>query len=98
MARFYGSVVGSRGAAQRMGGAGSGIHTTAAGWAGCVKVDLFDQDGEDWCVVYLDSWRGSGEHKLLYRGPVSYKAADTRTRWHLDKPVIQKPVKKGPRK
>jgi hypothetical protein len=83
MARFFGSVVGSRGPTHRLGGSTSGIHTCAAGWSGSVKVDLFDHEGDDWCHVYTDTWHGVGTFQTLYRGPVDVSKADERVRWNL---------------
>jgi hypothetical protein len=71
MAHFYGKVKGQRGEATRLGGAKNGLQTTAASYAGAVKVDLFVRDGVDYAEVSLIPWLGHGTRKVLYRGPVS---------------------------
>lgn len=71
MARFFGSVQGSRGKAHRIGGASSGLHTVAAGWQGAVDVTVYDKDGTDWCEVCLVKWQGNGEYRVVYTGPIS---------------------------
>lgn len=71
MARFYGSVKGSRGEAHRLGGASSGLHTCAASYSGSVHVRLYDKDGEDWCSVSLGRWHGAGIESNLYTGPLN---------------------------
>lgn len=78
MARFYGSVQGSRGKATRLGGASSGLTTVAAGWQGGVSVTLFDEDGIDMCHVETIPWNGAGQTKTLYRGPVCDQRAARR--------------------
>lgn len=70
MARFYGSVQGTRGIVTRLGGASSGLTTVAAGWQGAVYVDLYDKDGVDYCTVRLGKWKGVGLSHVLYEGPV----------------------------
>lgn len=70
MARFYGSVQGSRGETHRLGTPASGIKAHIAGWQGAVTVELFDENGKDWCHVTLAKHHGEGVHHTLYRGPV----------------------------
>lgn len=76
MARYLGRVSGSRGPAQRLGGAGSGLTTIAASWQGAVKVTLFPEPGsvsgeKDWCRIELIPWQFAGSQECLYVGPVS---------------------------
>ena len=70
MARFYGILQGNRGAATRMGTAGSGLTTHTAGWQGGIKVTLRDKNGRDYVRVEKVQWHGVGEFKVLYDGPV----------------------------
>jgi len=72
MAQFYGSVRGQRGAATRLGGKASGLDVTAASYEGAVKVRLFHNGelGENWALVELAPWQGSGSSRVLYHGPV----------------------------
>jgi len=73
MSHFYGSCQGNRGEVTRGGSKSSGYITVAASWEGCVRTYLWyneDKD-EDWCTVRLAPWRGAGQNRILYEGPVS---------------------------
>lgn len=71
MARFYGSVHGSRGKVSRLGGKSSGLTAIAASYSGAVRAHVYDRDGEDWCRIELMPWKGAGVNEVLYDGPVS---------------------------
>ena len=71
MARFYGSLCGSRGEASRLGTKSSGLRTVAASWNGAVEVQLYERDGVDYARVALMPWHGHGAQRELYDGPVS---------------------------
>ena len=73
MAHLYGTVNGNRGLASRLGTKKSGLTTVAASWEGAVQVDLWhDKDNDvDMADVYLIPWKGRGQRRQLYRGPVS---------------------------
>lgn len=73
MAHFFGSVKGQRGEASRLGSKRSDLQTTSASWQGSVDVRLYydAETGRDMAHVTLQPWRGSGEHRELYHGPVS---------------------------
>lgn len=62
MAHFYGSVLGNRGAATRLGGKSSGLDTEAAGWKGCIHTHIYHDDatGKDMYRVVLKPWSNSG--------------------------------------
>lgn len=71
MAHFYGILKGNRGQATRLGSAKSGLTTTAASWQGAVSVELWkEEDGIDFVRVEIIPWKGKGDHKMLYLGPV----------------------------
>lgn len=70
MARFMGTVQGSRGEASRLGGADAGITTHAAGWGGAIRVHVYDKDGADWARVEFTHWQGRGGHSPIYDGPL----------------------------
>ena len=53
VARFRGTVEGTRGGASRLGNAASGLRVTAHGWTTGVHVDMgVDKDGHDMVRVY----------------------------------------------
>lgn len=62
MAQFYGTLQGQRGEATRLGGKSSGLRTTAAGWGGAIRVNVWhdEESGEDQFRVELTPWHGSG--------------------------------------
>lgn len=60
MARFYGSMQGTRGQATRMGSAKSGFDAHIRGWTVGVRVQLRDEEGHD--VVYIYETGGSNGH------------------------------------
>lgn len=76
MSHFYGTLKGNRGEATRCGTKGSGIDTYAASWRGTIHVRVFynEKTGKDMCIVAKTTWRGAGEHKILYSGPVGKEA------------------------
>jgi len=75
MAHFYGTLQGGRGEASRLGHKSSGLRVCAASWQGSVRVYLEhdEKTGEDVAIVRLEPWRGKGESRILYQGPVSGK-------------------------
>ncbi len=69
MSHFYGTVEGARGPASRTGSKESGITTYAAGWSGAIRVDVYEEDGEDRFRVSLVPWQYSGgDSQLLSEG------------------------------
>ncbi len=71
MAKFMGIVHGAKGEASRLGTAKSGMETTAASYEGCVKTRLWVQDDEIHVSIWFDTWKGGGEYKPIYRGPIN---------------------------
>lgn len=69
MAKFYGTVQGSRGQASRLGH--ESITTVAASWEGAVRVHLTEEHGEIIATVSLIKWRGHGIDCPLWRGRVN---------------------------
>lgn len=74
MSHFYGTVQGNRGEATRRGSKASGMETYCASWSGAVRCFAYvNADGVD-CVrvekTTWPTWRGAGEFKLLYDGPI----------------------------
>ena len=72
MSHFYSTLQGNRGKATRCGSKGKGIVTQAASWSGCVRVELWHDEGSgrDWAVIELTKWHGVGVERELYRGPI----------------------------
>jgi hypothetical protein len=71
MAHFYGTVQGHRGEASRLGAKSAGIHTEAAGWSGCIDVQVFfnEKDQRDEFIVRLKPWGSSGgESRVIAEG------------------------------
>jgi len=69
MSQFYGTLKGSRGEATRCGTITSGLLTTAASWAGAVRVHLWtDAFGSERYSVELVSWQGHGVCVDICRG------------------------------
>lgn len=62
MAHFFTSCHGNRGKATRLGAASSGASTEAAGWKGCIEVNVWhnkDKDRDEF-EVRLVPWGGAG--------------------------------------
>jgi len=71
MAHFYGTLSGrAKTVGTRCGTKTSGIATVAASWQGAVSTTLYEHEGTDYALVQLIPWHGSGQTKVLYRGPV----------------------------
>lgn len=70
MSHFYGTVQGNRGEATRCGSKNSGMDVCCASWDGAIRCRTYIQDGEDFVRVEKIPWRGRGERKLLYDGPI----------------------------
>ena len=71
MAHFWGTCQGHRGAAARSGAKSSGMHTEAAGWSGCIDVQVFynEDTQRDEFVVRLKPWgSSSGESRVIAEG------------------------------
>ena len=70
MAHFYGELRGCWGLASRIGGKRSGLCTTAASWAGAVRVVVHHEaaDNRDYYTVSLIPWHGSGPSRVLAQG------------------------------
>lgn len=73
MAHLYGTIVGSRGMASRIGGKASGLRVRAASWEGAVTVMLYERDGKDYAHVCLATHNGAGVERELFDGLVSGK-------------------------
>lgn len=83
MARFYGTLRGSRGEATRCGTRTSGMTATAASWSGAVVAETYApcivpenrgsmQPGpDDFARVGLTAWHGNGRWIAMYDGPVN---------------------------
>lgn len=71
MSELYGTLKGSRGEATRCGH--SHLVTTAATWAGAIRVELSRNPGEpagaDYVVRFIP-WHGRGESKLIAEGRI----------------------------
>lgn len=71
MSHFYGTLDGNRGEATRCGSKDSGLRTTAASWAGAIKVELsVDDEGRDCFEVRQIPWRGKGVSYVIAKGLV----------------------------
>ena len=72
MSRFYGIVSGqSKTEATRRGSKKSGLTTTAASWSGAVRVEMWDNNGTDWCRVEFIEWPSGVPRHTIYSGPAS---------------------------
>ena len=75
MARFRGTIQGSRGDASRLGTPRSGLTVTADGWdIGC-RVEMTAEDGEDRIRVYLTGGSNDRETPTLIWNGVALPAA-----------------------
>lgn len=89
MAQFYGTLQGQRGEATRLGSKASGLTTTAAGWKGAIKVNIWhdEEHDQDQFEVRLTPWSYSGgEEKVLAQGVLDARNAtrltiDRKERW-----------------
>ena len=78
MSHFYGTVEGSaKTIATRTGTISSGIQTFCASYAGAIKCSVYRKDGVDYGRVEKKPWRGFGESRLLYDGPLGEDPQDT---------------------
>jgi hypothetical protein len=71
MANLYGTLEGSRGPATRCGN--NQLVTTAATWAGAIRVELSRESGDPAGAAYvvrLIPWHGRGEHRTLAEGRI----------------------------
>ncbi len=74
MSRFYGTMKGGgKGESTRTGTVNQPLEVCAAGWQGCVRVVVYDKDGQDYARVELTTWKGEGAHPaiLLHDGPIN---------------------------
>jgi len=71
MSRFYGTVQGNRGQATRCGNSTSGITTEAAGWGGCIEVQVYEVNGyTDGFSVTMKPWHGNGDSVRIASGVI----------------------------
>ena len=87
MARFYGTIRGQRGMATRLGH--TSITTQAASYQGAIEVTLTPQDNSTNAHVRMIPWKGAGESRVLYDGPVDQPVA--RQRQYVVR-VVRSPV------
>jgi hypothetical protein len=73
MAHFIGYVAGARGEESRLGNKDSGIRTTAASYAGAIKVHLYHENGVDRFVVMQTPWQGAGVDEQIAAGIVGVR-------------------------
>jgi hypothetical protein len=72
MARFFGTVQGNRGRAQRLGHAVGGLTVTAQSWNGSVEISLFvDHDDQDCVDISVGAGSTSTGSKTIYHGPIA---------------------------
>ena len=72
MSQFYGTVQGNRGQTSRGGSKNSGIETSTASWSGAIRCYAYYDKETDTDMVRVEktTWRGSGDSKILYEGPI----------------------------
>ena len=71
MSYFYGTIKGAKGEASRCGSKNSGMVTNCASWKGAIRCSAYIRaDGTDCILVEKVLWRGVGEYKVLYNGPI----------------------------
>jgi hypothetical protein len=76
MAHFYGELQGNRGVASRTGSASSGMNAHIRGWNNGVKVELFNEDGEDHIKIYLTGGSRNEKNKELIYDSYQLKKAE----------------------
>ena len=79
MAHFYGTCHGNRKRATRLGVKNSGMHTEAAGWKGCIDVQIFydEETGRDKFYVRLKPWGMlTGESRVIAEGVLDSSITD----------------------
>ncbi len=73
MAHFYGKIEGPNANITRAGTKTSGLVTYIAGWGGAVRSYAWvNGEGVDMVRVEKVRWKGVGESKLLYEGPIGH--------------------------
>lgn len=71
MSHFYGTIEGSaKKTATRQGTISSGLVTFCASYDGAIKCSAYQKNGVDFVRVEKRPWRGPGEIRLLYDGPL----------------------------
>lgn len=71
MSHFYGIVEGdAKTTATRQGSKLTGLVTFCASWEGAIRCHAYVKNGIDYVQIEKITWRGKGEHKLLYDGPI----------------------------
>ena len=72
MAQYYGSIVGNRGTAHRLGTKSSGIEGWTASWDGAIVTKVYwDIEAEvNKFVISMRPWHGVGPSGLLLEGIV----------------------------
>lgn len=79
MARFYGTVQGSRGEVTRIGH--KSMDTYCASWKGAIRCHAYiDDNGRDMVLVEKVRWQGQGENKVLYYGEIGEETPPPTTR------------------
>ena len=73
MSYFYGTITGDKGEATRCGSKVSGIETWCASWDGAIRCSAYIKNGVDWVRVEKTLWKGVGEYKVIYNGPIGKK-------------------------
>lgn len=69
MARMYGSAQGPRGTAHRLGH--KRMITHCATTSGAIRCEAFiGPNDEDYVLVTMEPWQGSGISRVIYRGPI----------------------------
>ncbi len=78
MSHFYGTIDGqSKTQATRCGSRESGLVTHCASHEGAIRCETFIKNGIDWVYVEKKPWKGEGEYRVLYDGPIGINPQDT---------------------
>jgi hypothetical protein len=71
MARFYGTVIGGRGMATRLGHSATGLTVTAQSYSGDVQVEFWADGDTDGVSIRAKKHGDYGQALCIYHGPIA---------------------------
>ena len=89
MAHFYGTAQGNRGEATKGGSKDSGMETYCASWEGAIRCSAWYDEDEEKDMVRVEKvrWKGAGQNRLLYEGPIGSARRKYKPRVKKERPV-----------